>query len=236
MQTYACDEGRKGFYHPRFKQLFDDRAREGGGRRKVTDLTEELCATVHVGPDTVKAWRYGRNAPGDLDTVAAIAEFFGVDVNTLLIEVKEEKMDKLEGKQLDAVSRVYKEIEDYAYLMDNIDMRFGENCKYRVKDGSMYAKYTTYWIDDPSEVRDFGFDGQYDLADRGQRWVSHALEREWVYLGSHPIYGELAEFIDETLWRLWDKEHDMEAAARDGRLIWPGLAIKDAREIIGKYL
>lgn len=70
--TQAYEHGGRhvGFYHPQFKRLFDGRAAEVGGRRKVGDLTDELCAAVNVEPDTIKAWRYGRNAPGDLETVA----------------------------------------------------------------------------------------------------------------------------------------------------------------------
>ncbi len=236
-KTYLDGGIRKSFYHPYFKSLFEKKADELGGRRKVGDLTDKLCEALVVSPDTVKAWRYGRNAPVDLETVSKIAEFFEVDVEPLLTDEEEEKMDRLVGGQLDAVSRVYKEIEDYADLFNHIDFYMWEsNKKIKVKNGTPFAQYATFWFDYTGEMNDYEFDDLYDLADRGQRWVCHALEREWVHLGSHQVFGELAEFIDESLWRLWDIEHDSEVEDGESKYMSPELVVKEAREIICKYL
>lgn len=239
--TYEYSGAKKGFDFPLFAKAFKKRAKEQGVR--LGEFERMLGDATGVSSDAVHQWRNARSAPGDKRAVACVAEFLGLGLADLLCEAEEKKMDRLNERQRDAVARVYREIEDYLYLFEQADGFVWK--KYRVQAGSVFSKYVTTWTDFAMEGKDKIFDEGADLAEAALNWVGHALEREWVDLGDHPIYGELAEYIDDTLLEVWngktDPDYRLEPYGPDDvtdRSAWTeaSRALKRGREIILRYL
>lgn len=265
-QRYEVDGTLKDFDFMVFRAAFDARLRKGGLTK--TKLEEELAKAACVEPSTVHNWRGRRNSPSSLDVVRLVAAFLEVAPEDLLTNHKEQAVKKLTDSQRNAVANVYRDIEDYLYLFAKSDGFVWRD--YRIDSGSPYAKYVTAFADEsawakrdatrqvgyvPDETlqlmiykaaRGHVFEEGADLAEAGYDWVCHSLEREWVELGGHPVYDELAEYIENALLEIWDGKTDPDyrfepqdenddMIAREAS-VEAARALKGVREIIGRYL
>lgn len=265
-QHYEVDGALKDFDFMVFKAAFNAKLKKG--KLNKTKLEEALAQAANVEASTVHNWRGRRNAPSSLDIICLVATFLEVAPEDLLIDHKEQAMEKLTGSQRNAVANVYRDIEDYLYLFTKSDGFVWRD--YRIDSGSPYAKYITAFVDESAwakrdATREIGFvpdetlqlmiykaarghvfEEGIDLAEAGYDWVCHSLEREWVELGSHPIYEELGEYIENALLEIWngktdpdyrfdphDENDDMHSRETS---VEAACALKGVREIIGRYL
>lgn len=238
-QPYEVDGKTKDFDFVLFKAAFDDlqerrnkKVKKEGRKDRLSkaQLEEQLGRYVNVDQSTVHNWRIGRNAPSSLEIVTQIAVFLGISLEDLLIDHKEEDMDKFTDGQRKAIANVYRDIEDYLYLFAQSDGFIWRD--YRIMEGGPYAKYVPAYIDESAWVerdtkREIGFltdeavqlmiyratrghvfrEGA-DLAEAGYDWVCHSLEREWVELGNHPVYVELRAYLEDALLEIWNGKTD----------------------------
>lgn len=263
MLPYEVDGVKKDFCFDLFKTAFDTRCKRGKEPCTKAQLEERLAEAVHVEPATVHNWRCRRNSPASLELVDGVAAFLGVKVDDLLMSHREGNMEKLTESQRKAIASVYREIEDYLYLFVHTNGFVWPD--QRVMDGGPYAKYVTAYTDSSfytkndcerlvgfidedarqrmiyEATRGKVFDEGADLAEAGYAWVCHSLEREWVELGSHPIYDELLEYMVEALADVWGGKTDLDYRMHinDVELseeYEAAMALKGVQEIIAKYL
>ena len=238
-RTYIIKGQRQAFYFSMFRKAFSEQAAARGVG--ITPLELELGNAVGVSQDAVHQWRFGHSAPGDLETVSGIARFLGLALDDLLITAEEDSMDKLTDRQRDSIARIYKEIADYLLVFEQADGFVWNN--YRIKAGSPLLKYTITSNELVEDGETIVFADGADYGEAAWRYARHALEREWVELGNHPLYEELYTFIDDYLLEIWsgktDPDYRFEPNETDElRGVWVDAerARKAAREIIGKYL
>ena len=242
VRTYMVDGKKYSFYFPLFKKSFKVKAnRERAG---IQFLEERLGKAVGVTAEAVHQWRFGRSAPGDLAMVESVEHFLGLKSGELLFATKEESMDRLTDRQRDSVAGIYREVEDYLLLFEQSDGFVWHNC--RVKAGSPYIKYVTTSNEYAEDGETIVFAEGADYAEAAWKYVLHALDREWVELGNHPIFDELQTFADEQLLAIWNgkadpsyrfepDDSDDDMASRD--ICYEAeLARKALREIVSRYL
>ena len=251
-QTYEVDGDTFRFDFDAFAIAFSSRAKLG--RKKIAEYEGMLADAVSVSPATVHAWRMRKNAPGDIDLVRKVEAFMSAEPDAFLAPLKgDDDMNKLSDCERAAVSRVYSAITDFLFMLNNTDGCVWKS--YKVPEGSPYSAYLLPDADaaltgtSPSEL------SGTELADAGYGWTCHALEREWVVLGQHPIYEEIAEFMYGTMNDIYDGKTDPDYRFHySGRYEnpedepWEGYgehyagwidqeqAYAEIREIIGKYL
>ena len=242
VRTYMVDGEESAFYLPLFKKSFKAKAEQE--KVGILSLEESLGKAVGVTAEAVHQWRFGRSAPGDLAMVEGVEHFLGLKSGDLLFATKEESMDRLTDRQRDSVAGIYREVEDYLLLFEQSDGFVWNN--YRVKSGSPFIKYVTTSNEYAEDGETIVFAEGADYAEAAWKYVLHALEREWVELGNHPIFDELQTFADEQLLAIWNGKTDPDyrfepdgpdddmtrrAAGYDAEL-----ARKALREIVSRYL
>ena len=233
--TYVVNGVQKKFYFPMFKLRFEAKSKEAGGNRNVSETEERLAEYVGVSQAAVHSWRNQKSAPGDPQIVKGIEEFLELEPGDLLFTALEDGMNKLDGQQREAVSRVYRDLEDYLYLVDSSVLEFEGS--FHVGEGSVYANYFPVYLDFGEAVgKGTTIDDGTALKAAGINWVKHSLRREWVMLGSHPVYVELEQFLERVLMDVMMDEgeviaHDLKISSVDVERL-----IKTAQEIISQYL
>ncbi|MBQ9042129.1 MAG: hypothetical protein IJ111_04870 [Eggerthellaceae bacterium] len=230
-RAYEIGGKRYRFDHHTFNRAFKRRAKEGG--RSLEQYAGDIGEAVHVSEKAVKAWRYGNNAPGGIEIVDVLAHAMGVEKGAFLIGEEGCEMKRLTEAEHGAVMRVYAAVSDFMYMLDHTDGCVWKG--YRVFPGSPWCEYLTPSTDygeGPCAV----LDGT-DLACAGHDWVCHVLDREYAALGGHPVYGELAAFMDGPLLDIWNGKTDPDYRFHGGEGSAPSteLAEKQLLEIIARY-
>ena len=230
-KTYEIDGRRYGFDHLTFDRAFRRCAKEK--LRNLGQFARDVGGKVHASDKAVNAWRYGDNAPSDLEIIRDLADIVGVELGALLFEKECDDMTRLTEEERQAIIRVYREVSDFLYMLDRTDGCVWKS--YKVVPGSPWCKYLTP-SPDYGEGQCVVIDGP-ELADAGYDWVCHALERECAILGGHPVYGELVEFADGPLLEIWDGKTDPDYRfhPHDEPGLTTEIVEKGIREILGKY-
>lgn len=204
-RMYEIDGDKLRFDFDAFGIAFKSRAKLN--KKKVVEYEEMLADAVSVSPATVHAWRMRKNAPGDIALVKKVALFMGANPESFLIQLKGDgDMSKLSDCERAAVARVYSAITDFLYMLDSTDGCVWKS--YKVPPCSPYSEYLVPNADaaladtEPTEI------SGTELADAGYEWTCHALEREWVILGQHPVYEEIAAFMYGTMNDIYDGKTD----------------------------
>lgn len=205
-RTYDISGNKYRFDFYAFGIAFRSRAKQK--KMKYTEYETMLANAIPVSPATVHAWRMRKNAPGDIDLVRKVAAIMDAGVENFLIRLEgENEMAKLTESERAAVSRVYSAITDFLFMLDNTD-----GCVWKSYKVPMGSPYNAYLLPDadaaltgasPSEL------SGTELADAGYDWTCHALEREWVVLGQHPIYEEIAAFMNGTMYDIFRERFDI---------------------------
>lgn len=134
-RTWIIDDKKYAFDSNQFIWLFDERKKETG--KKVYELEEELAAAVCLTKDAIHNWRYTLNGPSDVSDITKIAEYFGVETNTLLKEIKEVIIMNgfLTEEQINDIKSFYCELIDY---FDEFEWTEGFTLTFDEETGDQY--------------------------------------------------------------------------------------------------
>jgi len=204
-RTYEADGKRLRFSFDAFGIAFKSRAKLN--RKTIGEYETMLAEAVSVSPATVHAWRMRKNAPSDIDLVGEIAAFMKAEAKNFLIPLKgDNDMRVLSDCERTAVARVYSAITDFLFMLDSTDGCVWKS--YTVPEGSLCSAYLMPNTDAASAGNSPSKLSGTDLANAGYEWTCHVLEREWVILGNHPIYEEIASFMYGTMNDIFDGKTD----------------------------
>lgn len=245
-RSYARDGKTYAFDVETYRKALKSWAAEQG--LGLGEARSKLGSAIHVSESTLRSWSRGINAPDDEGRIRSLEKAMGLGEGYLLKEKVGEDMDKFTDAQKASISRIYQAVSNFVYMFEETDGCAWKD--YEVPAGS----YAATCVNPAPAYGDgtFRFEGT-DLACMAYNWTLHVTENEWVYLGSHPIYGELNAFFEGPLSDMWVGKtnpdyrfEDSLMQAEDAEPVDPNdpsvpwreseFVMKQLRDLIAKYL
>lgn len=87
VKKYIIDGRVMHFNFTKFKSAFSKTTQLAG--LNIGTSEQILADALNVGVETVRGWRKMKNSPKDIETVARIAEYFGIDIVDFFVDVKD---------------------------------------------------------------------------------------------------------------------------------------------------
>lgn len=149
-KTYTDENGKKfHFDYLSLSETITELSISSG--KHISDILQEIASKLFLSFDTVKKWKYGENAPADLQKVKDIAEVLGVDPFEFLSPLEKGTVLKKYSKSNDSeiVRTIFEKCIDIVYdYVDARDVEAADKCRENVillhKTVDEEALFTTY--------------------------------------------------------------------------------------------
>lgn len=185
-RTYGIGGVSYGFATDAFRDLLHERATSTGQTMRATQAV--LADAVAVSASTAHAWYVGQNAPADVHVVIDVARFLHVAPVTLLETRGHGMSERLTERQTESVDRIWRAlVGDLLPAVDATCSRDGFEAWFMPEAMREHVKMTK----GPEVAQFVGVLSRHG----GPHGIARMLREEWVWLGTHPIYDELAAIV-----------------------------------------
>ena len=186
-KTFHIDGCDYSFNFSAFKHLFS--SYKTNERITITETENRLSKTLNLSTDAIHNWRFGNNAPSNIELIRDLAEALGIS-NYKLLLIKKTGDDKMgtNDRILDSLKRIY----DAAIIyLDDYDVTSG---------------YTMYWqdLEEQGYSKEYIKNEIYWLASNKLHQVEIVLQQEYIILHNLDIYSKLENLIISDFCSLWD--------------------------------
>lgn len=154
----------------------------------------ELADCIHVSVSSIKDWRRGVHAPSDIGKVEDIAAWAKTDVDALLIEIKDEPMEKYSEKQFEVLCQLWNQAYDFLELADAADKFVWKSTKIENIPPSLL--HDAHFSDEGTFGVDPGDINSSVLLLQQMEAYTRSLRRACLYVEGFDVYRRLCDFTD----------------------------------------
>ncbi len=223
MRIFTEDGVQYRFNSVVFRSRIDYIAKENGTTKGqvAESLAEKLCVTQ----DAINNWKYGKNGPGDLETIKNAASLLHTDWKLFMRKVDGGiEMKQLNDRQKDAAKRIYDVLVWFLEEFSNTD------------------GFNNWWLEFHDEGRRNPENCIYDRIEQMEKRIHLVLNQEYFDLHDHEIYDAFCEFAIEDLTNVYNEKvsyaYRFEADGVNESTVWQDYekAMQKLNEIVERYI
>lgn len=186
-KAYMIDGCKMQFDSNFFRKLFASNRRKKG--ISVLDYEMKLGESIGVSSNAIHNWRFGVNAPSDVEFIRDLASCLGLGEYKLLLEERKETMAmQITERQKNSLKRIYDAVVEYLDAFQNTD------------------GFNEYW----HELSEHGLNSRqiedklYSIAETEQHKVQLVLDKEYIEIHKLEVYNKLEEYVYDDLCDIYN--------------------------------
>lgn len=165
----------------------------GHGVESATKM-RQLADSMHVSVSSIKDWRRGVHAPSDIGKVKDIAIWAKTELDALLIEIRDEPMEKCTERQFEALCELWNQAYDFLDLADAVDKFVWKFTDLNNVPPSLL--HDVHLGDEATTGVDYGDINSSVLLVQTLEAYERSLRRAALYVEGLDVYRSLCEFAD----------------------------------------